>query len=239
MIRGIYNAASAMVARARQHDVTASNLANAGTAGYKRQSIFLRRLDDAQRPDEPAWMSKLDEGTYTDFSQGMLEPTGDALNVALDGPGYFVVSTPEGERYTRNGNFTCSDTGELTTPDGLKVMSDSGALVLPAGQLVVGESGEIYVDGTQVGRMRIVTFNDQQRLKPTGKSLYASTDAAVPATSTAVRQGYLERSNLDVVREMVQMITQFRYYETAQKAVQMQDETLNQAVNQIGKLSRS
>jgi flagellar basal-body rod protein FlgG len=228
-----------MVSRAKQQDAVANNMANAQTAGYKRRSIFLRRLTAAESNAEHPWLRPLEQGNYTDFTQGLLEPTGEPLNLALEGDGFFVIDTPQGERYTRNGNFTRSPAGELMTPDGYAVQGDSGAIALPDGELTVGDKGELYVDGAQVGRLRTVTFANPQSLVPVGKSLFQSSETATPATSANVRQGYLERANFDLVQEMVQMITTFRYFETAQKAVQMQDETLGRAVNQVGRISRS
>jgi flagellar basal-body rod protein FlgG len=238
MIRGIAQAASAMVSRAKQHDATANNMANAQTAGYKRHSIFLRRLTEAEAPGDKPWMRPLEEGNYTDFSQGLLEPTEEPLNLAIEGEGFFVVNTPQGERYTRNGNFTRSQAGEMVTQEGSAVLGDSGPLALPDGDLQVGEKGEVYVDGAQVGKLRIVTFANLQSLESAGQSQFSTTEPAVPATSSTVRQGYVERANFDLVHEMIQMMTTFRYYETAQKAVQMQDETLGRAVNQVGRLPR-
>jgi len=239
MIRGIYNAASAMVARSKQQDVTSSNLANAGAAGYKRRSVFLRRLSDAQNPAEKPWLQPLAEGTYTDFSQGVLEPTGEAFDAAIDGEGFFVVNTPQGERFTRNGDFSLSPSGELVTANGYQVLGDGGPIALPDGELVIGEQGQVYVDGAQVGNLRVVTFANPQNLESVGGALYSSNEGSVPADAATVRQGYVENANLDIVQEMVHMMTSFRYFETAQKAVQMQDETLNQAVNNIGKVKRA
>ncbi len=227
-----------MVARARQHDVTANNLANAGTTGFKRQSLFLRRLQDASVPADKPWLQPYDEGVYTDFSQGTIVATSNPFDLAIDGKGFFVVETPEGERYTRNGSFTRSASGELVTSDGYAVAGDGGAITLPQGDLVVSETGQVIVAGQQVGTVRIVAFRNTQSLSPVGKTYYDSKEPPEPDTITLVRQGFLEQANLDPVTEMIQMMSAFRYFETAQKAVQIQDETLGRAVNQIGKLAR-
>jgi flagellar basal-body rod protein FlgF len=236
MIRGISHAASAMVARSRQQDVTANNLANAGTSGYKRQSLFLRRLNEASVPADKPWLQKFDEGIYTDFSQGTIEATSNPFDLAVDGEGFFVVDTPEGERYTRAGSLTRSASGELVTSNGFALSSDGGAITLPQGDLSVSETGEISVDSQVVGSIRLVQFKNPQALRPVGQTLYETSEPPEPDTTSRVRQGFLERANLDPVTEMVNMMSAFRYFETAQKAVQIQDETLGRAVNQIGKV---
>jgi flagellar basal-body rod protein FlgG len=239
MLRGIAQAASAMVARARQHDATANNLANAGTAGYKRRALFLRRLETATAQQDRPWLRPLEQGTYTDFSQGVLDASKDPFSLAIDGPGFFVVETPDGQAYTRNGGFTRSSEGALVTPDGYPVLGDGGPISVANGEFTVGENGEVFVDGTSVGALQIVTFADPQKLIPVGQSLYRTTEAAEPADGSLIRQGFLERANLELVDEMIRMIASFRYYETAQKAVQIQDETLGRAVNEVGRWTRS
>jgi len=238
MIRGISLAASAMVARSRQQDALANNMANAETAGFKRQSIFMRRLEAAQTDKRQPWLIPLQEGNYTDFTQGPLDPTGHPLNLALDGPGFFVVETPEGERFTRGGNFSRSEAGELVTADGFKVLGDSGPIVLSGDDITVGEHGEVNDGGVDKGRLRVVNFSDPQSLTSLGRNLFFSREEPQPEPESLVRQGYIERANFDLVHQMVEMMTTFRYFETAQKAVQIQDATLDRAVNQVGRLQR-
>lgn len=236
MIRGISYAASAMVARARQQDVTANNMANAGTSGFKRQSLFLRRLNEASISADTPWLQPYHQGLYTDFSQGPIESTGNPFDLAIEGEGFFVVTTPNGELYTRNGSFTRSTSGELVTSNGYAVSSEGGAITLPQGDMYISETGEVSVNGETVGIIQIVGFKNLQLLKAVGHTYFQSAEPSEPDTTSRLRQGYLERANLDPVTEMVNMISTFRYFETAQKAVQIQDETLGRAVNQIGKV---
>jgi flagellar basal-body rod protein FlgF len=238
MIRGISLAASAMVARSRQQDALANNLANAETAGFKRQSIFMRRLEAAQTDKRQPWLIPLQEGNYTDFTQGPLDQTGDPLHLALEGSGFFVVETPEGERFTRGGNFSRSEAGELVTADGFQVLGDSGPITLTGDDITIGEHGEISDSGVEKGKLRIVNFTDPQALTSLGRNLFFSREEPQPDSESVVRQGYIERANFDLVHQMVEMMTTFRYFETAQKAVQIQDATLDRAVNQVGRLQR-
>lgn len=227
-----------MVARARQQDAIANNLANSETAGFKRESIFMRRLEAAQADARQPWFVPLQQEKYTDFSQGSLDLTGNPFHSAIDGPGFFVVESPEGERYTRSGNFTLNDEGQLVTSDGFPVLSDSGPIVLTDDNFVVGEHGEVSQDGVDRGRLRVVRFDDPQSLTALGRNLYTTTAEALEDPESLVRQGYLERANFDLVQQMVEMMTTFRYFETAQKAVQIQDATLDRTVNQVGRIQR-
>jgi flagellar basal-body rod protein FlgF len=227
-----------MVARARQQDAIANNLANAETAGFKRESIFMRRLEAAQTDPRQPWYIPLQQEKYTDFSQGSLDLTGNPFHNAIDGPGFFVVEAPEGERYTRSGNFTLNEEGQLVTTDGYPVLSDSGPIVLTGDNFVVGERGEVSQDGVERGRLRVVAFDNPQALTALGKNLFTTAEEAQEDTGSLVRQGYIERANFDLVQQMVEMMTTFRYFETAQKAVQIQDATLDRAVNQVGRLQR-
>ena len=227
-----------MVARSRQQDAVANNMANAETSGFKRQSVFMRQLQAAQASGGQSWLMPMQQGTYIDFSQGPLDATNDPFNLAIDGEGFFVVETPEGARYTRAGNFSRNAEGELVTSDGFSLQSDGGPVVVTSEHFVVGERGEVSVDGTRVGNLQIVRFANPQQLKPIGRSLFHASQEAEIDTNSSIRQGYLERANFNLVHEMIQMMTTFRYYETAQKAVQIQDGTLDRAVNQIGRVQR-
>ena len=238
MIRGISHAASAMVARAKQQDAIANNLANAETAGFKRESIFMRRLEAAQTDASQPWFIPLQQEKYTDFTQGPLDITGNPFHQAIDGPGFFVVEAPEGERYTRSGNFTLNEEGQLVTSDGYPVLGDSGPIVLTSDNFVVGERGEVSENGVERGRLRVVSFTTPQTLTPLGRNLFTTTEEAQPDAQSLVRQGYIERANFDLVQQMVEMMTIFRYFETAQKAVQIQDASLDRAVNQVGRIQR-
>lgn len=238
MIRGISQAASAMVARSRQQDAIANNLANAETPGFKRESIFMRRLEAAHTDPRQPWYIPLQQEKYTDFTQGPLDQTDNPFNAAIDGQGFFVVETPEGERYTRAGVFTLNEEGQLVTTDGNPVLSESGPIVLNGGDFVVGEHGEVSQDGVERGRLRLVRFDNPQSLTAQGRNLFTTKEEAQTDETSSVRQGYIERANFDLVQQMVDMMTTYRYFETAQKAVQIQDATLDRTVNQLGRLQR-
>lgn len=241
MIKGILSTASSMVPRERAQEVIANNIANSLTPGFKKDSIFLRLVQDEQSKisdTQPSWEVRMLDRVYTDYSQGALDQTGRELDVALDGDGFFVVETPDGEAYTRNGNFSISPEGMLVTSEGLPVLTDAGPLYVDGTEITIGLNGEIVIDGQPVGVLRLVDFPQPYELNKIAGSLLIPADGASPdETSTAqVRQGYLEKSNVDVLREMVDMISSYRAFETSQRMIQIQDESLGKATNDLGRV---
>jgi flagellar basal-body rod protein FlgG len=178
------------------------------------------------------------DGVYTDHSQGSLERTGRDLDLAIDGDGFFVVDTPQGEAYTRNGSFTISPEGLLVDSRGNPVLSDAGELYLAGGEVSVSADGEVSVAGEPVGKLRLVDFPKPYQLTKTAGALLSASDQVIPepAGLATVRQGYLERSNVDVLREMVEMIASYRAFETGQRMIQIQDESLAKATNDLGRV---
>lgn len=242
MLKGIAAAASGMLPQLKRQEVITNNLANAGTAGFKRDRLFVEQLDRARagNPQSVAdWQTPSLLGVAIDFSAGPLDRTGNPYDLAIAGDGFFVVSTPDGDRYTRNGHFNLSDQGVLATADGNPVMGEGGEIRLPAGDAVIGPDGSISVDGRPVGKLRIARFADPNVLVRAGSSLFAVGTAGVgpeDMENPSVRQGMLESSNVNTIEEMVSMITTFRFYEADQKAVQMQDSAQGRVVNELGRV---
>lgn len=247
MIRGIYSAASGMVAEMLRNDTIANNLANANTAGYKKdiaisqefQNVLIQRINDG--PQVPT-IGSLGRGAMvseiaTIHTSGLMRPTGNSLDVAIEGKGYFTVETPNGLRYTRNGTFSRSSQGELVTGEGFRVMGENGPIRIEGGTVTIAEDGRVQVDGIDVNRMRLVDFADERRLVKEGSSLLiAPNDVAPQAASGLLRQGMLEMSNVNVVSEMVNMISGYRAYEVNAKVVQAHDQLLDKAVNDVGRV---
>jgi flagellar basal-body rod protein FlgF len=238
MIKGIYSAASGMVPHVLKQEIIANNLANVNTPGFKRESVFLKqlsRIEAARSKTESEWQTPMVDKTYTDFSEGSLEFTGDRLHLAIDGDGFFAVSTPEGEAYTRNGNFHIAPDGTLMTSDDLPVLSDNGPIVLGENEFEIGMDGTITVNGEEYGRLLVVDFEKPYQLQKTAGGLFRMLPEAnqIDTEYVYIRQGYLEKSNIDIVREMVDMIASYRNYESDQKAIQILDESLSKTVNEI------
>ncbi|MCL4516881.1 MAG: flagellar basal-body rod protein FlgF [Firmicutes bacterium] len=256
MIRGLYTAASGMLAEARRNDVIANNLANVDTTGFKKDTavvrsfgeMLLRRfhdpveLPDGQREDPRPIIGSLGVGAgidaaATDFVAGPQAFTQNPLDLALEGDGFFTVLTPRGERYTRNGAFNLNGEGVLVTSEGYPVLGENGLITLREGEVSISSDGQISLGATVVDRLRTVQFADLRGLRKEGDSLWAATPIAgppAPSAEVAVKQGYREKSNVNVIREMVDMITAVRAYEANQKMVQAHDELLGRAVNQVG-----
>lgn len=246
MIRGLYAAASGMLAESLRTDATANNLANVNTAGFKKDAavnkafadLLIERINDG--PVQP--VGNLGTGAEVDemvtiHTQGMMRHTGNDLDLAIEGAGFFAVETPAGVRYTRNGAFTRNSLGELTTLDGHAVLTAGGGrLLLDGGNIAVGEEGIVSVDGIEAGRLRLAAFADEKLLVKEGDSLFRDAGAGEMQATGRVRQGLLEMANVNTVAEMVNLINGYRAYEINAKAVQAHDQLLDKAVNEVGKI---
>ncbi len=249
MIQGLYAAATGMIALEERHAVVANNLANAATNGFKRQNaipegfyeVFLGKMGTPQILDAergPGGGLKTFE-TYSDFSSGPLQTTGDPLNAALMGPGFFAVSTPNGDRFTRDGAFTIDADGQLATTEGYKVQgAGGGGIDVSGGSAQIDENGVVWVDGVQTGQLGITEFADPQLLQREGDNLYAAPQEALtqsaPATETMVAPKSLEASNVKVPVEMAQMILGLRAYTANQKVINAVDETVGRLISDVG-----
>ncbi|KKC30722.1 flagellar basal-body rod protein FlgF [Caldanaerobacter subterraneus] len=251
MIRGLYTAASGMLAQTKVMDVLANNLANVNTVGYKKDVVVLssfpnfetiREGGDNVPPDRK--VGRIEYGVLIDtfhtvFEEGPLMETTGKLDFAIDGNGFFVVNTPQGERYTRDGAFTMNADGYLVTKDGYLVLGENGPIRLSQGDVSVDENGNIINNGQLVDRLRIVDFDNYDALKKQGDNLFYLDNAVntqiIPATGR-IKQGFLEGSNVNSVKEMVNMISVMRNYESNQKVVTAFDETLGKAVNEVGRV---
>ena len=258
MLKGIYSSAQGMISQSFRQDVIANNLANVNTTGFKKDlAIFeeLRINDKKEKPicracknheKEKDKMKKYEpiykrnypliSETFTNFRQGSMKKSDNPLDVAISGDGFFVVKTPEGERYTRNGSFSISDDGKLITKEGYEVVGDGGAIEVNGKNVVIGKDGTVTVDGDNKGKLKIVTFEDKRNLMKIGGALFRKSSLSVEkkAENISVLQGYTEESNVNSVKSMVNMIDAYRAYESNQKAITSQDETLGKAVNDVG-----
>ncbi len=233
---GIGLAGSAMVSRELQQEALVHNLANVSTPGFKAARIFARVLEDVNGGIDSVREAARNQEMYIDFSQGPLQRTGRVLDLALEGQGFFVVSTPDGERFTRNGNFSLDQSGQMVNASGFPVMSDAGPVVLRGNDVAVDESGEILSSGESSGRLLIKSVTNLQDLVQEGGGLFSPRPGAElrDAESTArVFQGCLEGSNVFGLDEMVRMTSVLKHYEAAQRMIQMQNTTLSRAVNDL------
>ena len=243
MIQGIYTAATGMVALAQKQDQIANNLANVNTTAFKQSGLFTSAYQNLLQNDNGQVFAnrghKVDQ-VYVDHTEGAMRKTGDPLDLCLRGSGFFKLFTNDGVRYTRNGNFSIDNMGLLVTDDGSKVMGTEGFIrVEPNEKISISEKGEVIQNGYSKGVIKIVDFMKPYELRRCGNSRFAPIDPGaveLKPDNTTVRQGYLEGSNVDMIRNMVQMISAHRNYEADQKALHAQDETLEKAVNQVGQV---
>jgi flagellar basal-body rod protein FlgF len=229
MIRGLYDAAAGMTARIAVQDIIANNLANAGTNGFQREVSALRmRLVPGHGFGLNSTGSHeiLEPHAQADTRAGALMQTGAPVDIALDGPGYLVVKTTQGERLFRGGTLHVSKQGDLVTASEDAVLgADGKAITVGTKKWDLGEDGGVTVDGKVIGKMRVVI--PEGGVKREGNSLVAAgamRDAAAGTTKTL--QGYLEKSNVEPVHEMVDMIAGMRAYEANQRSIVAQDQTL-------------
>lgn len=226
-IRGIVNTARSLGYWLRSQEVQANNLANANSDGFKVDRITARQLDGAPFPQAVM---------HTDLRQGTFRETGRPLDVALDGNGYLVVQTPQGERLTRGGSLQVDPSGRLTDAHGAPVLGDKGPIVAAGGTLEVHGDGTVRVDGAQVGRLRVVQVpGDQVRKEGAGR--YQPLTAVAPASDTVrVRQGSVEEPNVDPLIGMVDLVAIQRAYAANLDALKAMDGVLGTVVNQVGRV---
>lgn len=263
MHEGIYIAASGAFKQERKMDVIANNLANQGNSGFKRDGLSFREMitpftstaslttgvgsQQTNFPSEFPVSYVAVDNIYTDTSNGTLRPTGNTLDVGLVGDGFFVVDSPNGKRYTRNGNFKLAGDGSLSTQEGYKVLGRDGKPIKidsNGGQIAFDASGGISVgNGLQnisSGNLKLVTFGDLSKLQKQGDGLFKTTDPAMKEQkpkNLTVQQGVLEASNVNSIEEMTEMITTLRAFEAYQKIIQSIDQADDQAVNSIGRVA--
>jgi flagellar basal-body rod protein FlgG len=262
MVRGQYIAGTGMMLQRRQMEIITNNITNVDTAGYKKENlvshtfdaVMLERINDlgdgagaarivsARRTAEVALVGPMNYGAqidqlYIDYSPGGFEETGRATDMALTGDVFFVIETPEGERYARAGAFLVDPEGYLIEPSGGYVLGTAGRIYVGGANFSADAAGGVTVNGQYMGAIRVVSFEDNNTLRKQGDNLYYSEAGPVaPAGGYEIKQGFLENSNVDVGREMVDMITVYRAYETNQRMLTMIDEIVGKAVNDIGSL---
>ena len=238
MIQGIELASTGLDAYTNVQEVIARNLANANTVGFKKNTIS---FETVLTQIEGVETSSLETHYGIDYSKGDLTHTGNALDIAIDGDGFFTLETGNGMRYTRNGQFQLSSTGEIVTSTGSKVLGKDGPsglgspIQIPNGskEIVIDIKGNVKVDGNEIGKLMITHFNGSDLLVPTGDSTFTAPLEAISmggAASFTVAQGYLEGSNVSVVTEMVDMIANMRSYEATNNVIKTYSDLMEQLI---------
>jgi flagellar basal-body rod protein FlgF len=248
LIKSLYSAASGMLGQQVRQEAVANNIANATTVGYKKSIPALRGfyqiyLDAVgagllERGNVPGGGMLMD-ATANDFSQGSIHRTGQPLDAAIDGPGFFVVQDTSGSSYyTRNGHFALNENGELVAENGHTVQGEGGAITATGSNVMITGDGRVLVDGTESGTLRIVTFQDPRALTRVGDTLFAAPDNAVPelATNVTVVPEALESSNVLLAKEMLDMLVTSRNFEANQRVILSVDRILDRTINDVGRV---
>ncbi|MBS4021269.1 MAG: flagellar basal-body rod protein FlgF [Dethiobacter sp.] len=253
MLRGLYASARGMAVESKKQEVISNNLANSNTTGFKKDIVLVRSFSEEllaiTGKGQASSLGGLAESPVlqsiaTIYSPGMLEETGRDLDLALTGAAFFTLQTPAGIRYTKDGSFGMDRDGFLVSGDGYQVLDVGGrAITLSSSNVDVDEDGEVWeADGQKkrfVAKLGLAVFSaeDLKKLEKKGQNLFEAVAAAPSAQGLGqVRQGMLERANLDIIREMVDMISVMRVYEANQKSLQAQDEILGKSINEVGRL---
>ncbi len=235
MYKGIYIALSGAVLKRRNMDIFAQNIANVNTPGYKKERIsfkdYIVPVDNKRDlADDGRVMADLSK-SIIDFSSGTIQRTGNALDLAINGEGFFAL---EEGRYTRNGNFMISSDGYLATKEGVKVLGDGGPIAVQGRSIDISPSGEVLVDEVPVGKVKIVNFPDNGVLKKLSGGMFATAETGEEGNSE-ISQGFLEQSNVNAIQEMVQMLASTREFESYQKIIHSFDEASSKTINELGK----
>lgn len=246
-----------MVAQASV-DAIANNLANVSTGGFKRavtqvesttsMQLYRIQTDPGQVPGQatpgkpsivpvgPLGFGSYVYDTPTVFDQGGLQATGNPLNVALTGPGFLTIQTPQGVRYTRQGDLVRNPQGLLATTNGNLVLGNGGPISVPNNATIsFSPTGQVLVDNVATNQLRLTEFANTTNLRPEGNSRFIDEGAGpAPATATTVNGGYLETSTANVVSSMVDLINNERWFDANTKVIQTEDTELGTAINTVG-----
>jgi len=237
MYKGIYIALSGSLQKQNQIDTISHNVANVSTTGFKKGRIsfhecLVSRISGLADSDDGKSMTNLTE-IRTDYSPGAHFTTGNPLDVALVGEGFMTL---EGDRYTRMGAFLIDRDGFLVTATGRRVVGVGGPIQIPlGGKAAISPGGQVSSGGAVVGTLRIVNFEDTTSLVALANGEYRSSDTPV-ASNASVASGYLEASNVDAMKEMVQMITTVREFEIYQKAIRLFDDAASRVNSEMAKI---
>lgn len=250
MVRGLYTAYTGMLNQQYRMDTITNNLANSATTGYKKEGATSQSFDELMitklRDSSEGFVDRRIGATtlgvkigenFTDYTQGSLKATDNQLDVALAGDGFFEISFKnkagvESMKYSRDGSFALTKDGWLVTKDGDFVQGINGNIQLNTqSEVEIDTTGRIFEDGEVVDRIKVVDFEDYNYLRKYGENMYTPVEGArQKSADVTFRQGYLEQSNVNVISEMVELITIARAYEANQKFIQTADDTLSKDV---------
>lgn len=237
---GMLEGVESMLAHEQRMSQIANNLANVDTNGFRKENVtfweMLYAVDSSRQRVGKALK------VITDHAQGVIKMTGNPLDVAITGKGFFKVQTPDGVRYTRDGNFYRNSEGQMATSNGHLVLGTDGPLVINGTNVFIDRNGAMTVDGETVGRLAVVTLSDFDAVEKEGANLYRlkqgeGAEVAAPDNDYELQQGFIEGSNVKTVLEMTEMLDLQRAFEAQQRAIRTLDDIDGQAAGKVGKLT--
>jgi flagellar basal-body rod protein FlgF len=238
---------SSQMALAQSMDIVANNIANASTTGFKREGIaFETLLSRGAISNNPPANFVFDRSTFRDMGGGPITNTGNPLDLAIEGDGYFQVQLPNGTTgFTRAGTFKLSTDGTIITQSGLPVIGDGGTVTIPNTVSEINVSGDGYVTArvdngaalAQLGKIVVMKFDDNQKLQPIGNGVFTTTQQPQPAVDSVIREGAIEQSNVEPVIEITDMIRIMRSYEQASTMISNENQRQTDAITRLGKIA--
>lgn len=216
----------------------ANNIANMSTTGFRREGVVFSEFVKAGGNADQSVSLAAARGRHLDLTQGTIEPTGSQFDVAIEGDGFFLIQTPQGERLTRAGTFVPGDTGDLMTPDGNLVLDEGGApIFIPpdANDLSIANDGTISTGGRPIGRLGVVIPVDPSDLTREGSTLFSTENGFEPALEPRVLQGFVEGSNVNPVSEIARMIEVQRAYELGQTFSDKESKRLSSLIDTLSR----
>jgi flagellar basal-body rod protein FlgG len=236
MLYNITDIAKAGARKLSQLDYVTNNIANSSTSGFKAEHMYYsmkgKSVQEGALVELGSTVSKMD------FSQGTLRVTGNVLDLAIEGDGFFTIQTKQGDTYTRNGSFVLNTNHELVTQSGEPVLGESGKIVMNGGKVNIDQQGSIYVDEALAGKLKIAAFENPQALTRSANGGFIDSEKAGLKRSTEHRiaSGFVESSNVNAVREMTDMMEIQRTFETYQKMILTLQDLDKISTNRIGKV---
>ncbi|MFV0626502.1 MAG: flagellar basal-body rod protein FlgF [Alphaproteobacteria bacterium] len=241
-----YIALSRQMGLWKQMDVVSNNMANMNTSGYKQDDVMFKsyiiKTEGAKEFGKlPVYFSQ-DFATYTNFSEGAMSSTGNALDLAIKGEGFFAVETDNGEKYTRKGNFSLDSDGKLVTDDGSVLLSENNEpfFIAPGEkQISISETGDVSTENGVIGKIKVVNFEDNNKLLKISGTMYenVSGNTMDVADEAVVAQGYIEKSNVNSIEEMTKMIKLQRSYEFVQQMIDQEHTRISNTIDMYSQLA--
>ncbi|MFD2172961.1 flagellar hook-basal body complex protein [Rhodobacter lacus] len=238
MDNSIYAALSRQSGLMREMQVVANNMANISTTGFRREGVLFSEYVDSLDGEQPSLSMAYANGRIVDFAQGPLANTGNALDFAIEGDGYFMIETPEGNQLTRAGSFLRSPDGELVTPDGFRVLDTGGtAIFVPAdqGEIAMSEDGTLSINGAPLAQIGLYLPENANNVSLQAGTRFTVPDGTRPAETARVMQGFVEQSNVDPVSEISRMIEVQRAYELGQNFLDREDQRIRGVISTLSK----